>query len=188
MHKVELSLLLEQHCRIVQFTFLTQIIPQNNQGLPDSNNSCSIYSRVVFMLYLQRHNSNISAVFNHVNMQLFNTLIECKIVIVYIITIQACYLWLLSYPTNLLVAMVLPYYWRPAVRDSYNFTHCKCFVFQLMTVGVSVIQMVAMAMLGRLFLSRSLYWEVSSLSATTLPLHGDQSFASMKFRNYRSFQ
>jgi len=40
-----------------------------------------------------------------------------------------------------------------------------------------------MAILGQLFLSRGLYWEVSSLSSTTLPFHGVQSFASMKFRN-----
>ena len=37
-------------------------------------------------------------------------------------------------------------------------------------MGVTVIQTVAMVMLSRLFLSRSLYWEVSTLSATTLPL------------------
>ena len=47
-------------------------------------------------------------------------------------------------------------------------------VSQVVTVGVTIIQTVAMVILSRLFLSRSLYWEVSTLSSTTLPLRGDR--------------
>ena len=45
---------------------------------------------------------------------------------------------------------------------------------QVVTVGVTIIQAVAMVILSRLFLSRSLYWEVSTLSSTTLPLKGER--------------
>ena len=48
------------------------------------------------------------------------------------------------------------------------------FLFQVVTVGVTIIQVVSMVILSRLFLSRSLYWEVSTLSSTTLPLKGDR--------------
>ena len=41
-------------------------------------------------------------------------------------------------------------------------------------MGVTVIQTAAMGMLSRLFFSRSLYWEVSTLSSTTLPLRLDR--------------
>jgi len=36
---------------------------------------------------------------------------------------QACYLWLIAYPANFVVAMVFPYYWRHAVSSSNNFMH-----------------------------------------------------------------
>lgn len=49
-----------------------------------------------------------------------------------------------------------------------------CFLIQVVTVGVTIIQMAAMGLLSRLFLSRSLYWEVSTLSSTTLPLRLDR--------------
>ena len=44
---------------------------------------------------------------------------------------------------------------------------------QVVTVGVTLVQAVSMGLLSRLFLSRSLYWEVSTLSSTTLPLRRD---------------
>nr|KAG5685598.1 hypothetical protein BaRGS_029573 [Batillaria attramentaria] len=47
--------------------------------------------------------------------------------------------------------------------------------FQLITMGVLVCQSIAGVFLYRLFLSRSLYWEVSALSST-LPLRFDKSF------------
>lgn len=45
---------------------------------------------------------------------------------------------------------------------------------QVVTIGVTIIQTTAMFLLSRLFLSRSLYWEVSTLSSTTLPLRLDR--------------
>lgn len=47
------------------------------------------------------------------------------------------------------------------------------FPIQVVTVGVTLVQGVSMGLLSRLFLSRSLYWEVSTLSSTTLPLRRD---------------
>lgn len=44
------------------------------------------------------------------------------------------------------------------------------FSFQVITIGVILCQSVSMVILYRLFLSHSLYWEVSSLSSVTLPL------------------
>ena len=41
-------------------------------------------------------------------------------------------------------------------------------------MGVTIVQTCAMVLLSRLFLSRSLYWEVSTLSSTTLPLRRDR--------------
>ncbi|KAB1267478.1 Integral membrane protein GPR180 [Camelus dromedarius] len=43
-------------------------------------------------------------------------------------------------------------------------------ITQVITVGVILCQAVSMVILYRLFLSHSLYWEVSSLSSVTLPL------------------
>lgn len=74
-----------------------------------------------------------------------------------------CYLWFLAFPLLMLLAMVFPAYHRHKV----------------VTVGVTIIQTVSMAMLSRLFLSRSLYWEVSTLSSTTLPLKGVRGGAFM---------
>ncbi len=45
---------------------------------------------------------------------------------------------------------------------------------QVMVIGVTLIQTTSMGLLSRLFLSRSLYWEVSTLSSTTLPLRMDR--------------
>ena len=69
-----------------------------------------------------------------------------------------CYMWFLAFPLLMLVAVAFAQYYRHKV----------------VTVGVTVIQTVAMVILSRLFLSRSLYWEVSTLSSTTLPLRGDR--------------
>lgn len=64
-----------------------------------------------------------------------------------------------------------------ATKKHYKHIMYTCFcllVSQVVTVGVTIIQTVAMVILSRLFLSRSLYWEVSTLSSTTLPLRGDR--------------
>lgn len=47
-------------------------------------------------------------------------------------------------------------------------------IFQLITMGVVLCQCCAVAMLYKLFFSRSLYWEVSALSST-LPLRMDRT-------------
>ena len=41
---------------------------------------------------------------------------------------------------------------------------------QVVTIGVVLCQAIAVVILYQLFLSRSLYWEVSSLSSVSLPL------------------
>jgi len=48
-----------------------QITPQNNQGLADSNKNHGIYSRVVFMLYLQGHSAET------IQMHLMQPLFKC---------------------------------------------------------------------------------------------------------------
>uniref|UniRef100_A0A672PX69 G protein-coupled receptor 180 n=1 Tax=Sinocyclocheilus grahami TaxID=75366 RepID=A0A672PX69_SINGR len=45
-----------------------------------------------------------------------------------------------------------------------------CLALQVVTIGVILCQSISVVVLYRLFLSRSLYWEVSSLSSVTLPL------------------
>ena len=52
------------------------------------------------------------------------------------------------------------------------------FSLQIQTWGILTAQGVAILLLFKLFLSRSLYWEVSSLSATTLPLRLDSGYGS----------
>eukprot|EP00731_Ephydatia_muelleri_P030155 Em0021g678a len=69
-----------------------------------------------------------------------------------------CYLWFLSFPALMVLTMVLPEYWR----------------HRAMTIGGIVIQTAALSLLSRLFLTRSLYWEVSTLSSTTLPFKRDR--------------
>lgn len=46
----------------------------------------------------------------------------------------------------------------------------RCPCAQVVTIGVILCQSISMVTLYQLFLSRSLYWEVSSLSSVTLPL------------------
>lgn len=72
---------------------------------------------------------------------------------------KCCMLWFLCYPVCVLVTMLFSEYLR----------------YKLITMGVLVSQSVAGVFLYRLFLSRSLYWEVSALSST-LPIHLDRNF------------
>ena len=79
--------------------------------------------------------------------------------------------WMYQFLARTIVTMVM------ATKKHYKHIMYTCFcllVFQVVTVGVTIIQTVAMVILSRLFLSRSLYWEVSTLSSTTLPLRGDR--------------
>ncbi|XP_021104690.1 integral membrane protein GPR180 isoform X2 [Heterocephalus glaber] len=72
----------------------------------------------------------------------------------YITFAKGCILWFLCHPTLACISLVFSDYQRDKVA----------------TVGVILCQSVSMLILYRLFLSHSLYWEVSSLSSVTLPL------------------
>ncbi|XP_038615469.1 integral membrane protein GPR180 [Tachyglossus aculeatus] len=72
----------------------------------------------------------------------------------YITFAKGCLLWFLCHPVLAAIAMILNDYQREKV----------------VTMGVILCQSVSMVILYRLFLSHSLYWEVSSLSSVTLPL------------------
>ncbi|ESP04844.1 hypothetical protein LOTGIDRAFT_109564, partial [Lottia gigantea] len=72
---------------------------------------------------------------------------------------KLCMLWFLCFPAAVAVSWLLPEYLR----------------FKLITMSVVLVQSLAGALLYKLFLSRSLYWEVSALS-NTLPLRMDRNF------------
>ncbi|XP_032879330.1 integral membrane protein GPR180 [Amblyraja radiata] len=72
----------------------------------------------------------------------------------YIRFAKGCILWLLCHPVFVAATLVFAEYQRE----------------KIIVIAVTFCQSVAMAILYRLFLSRSLYWEVSSLSSVILPL------------------
>ncbi|XP_035420759.1 integral membrane protein GPR180 isoform X2 [Cygnus olor] len=72
----------------------------------------------------------------------------------YITFAKACILWFLCHPCLATVSVIFREYQRE----------------KIITIGVILCQCISMVILYRLFLSHSLYWEVSSLSAVTLPL------------------
>eukprot|EP00069_Balaena_mysticetus_P007624 bmy_19002T0 len=72
----------------------------------------------------------------------------------YITFAKGCILWFLCHPGLACISIIFNDYQRDKV----------------ITVGVILCQSVSMVILYRLFLSHSLYWEVSSLSSVTLPL------------------
>ncbi|XP_059129196.1 integral membrane protein GPR180 isoform X1 [Peromyscus eremicus] len=72
----------------------------------------------------------------------------------YITFAKGCILWFLCQPVLACIAVIFNDYQRDKV----------------ITIGVILCQAVSMVILYRLFLSHSLYWEVSSLSSVTLPL------------------
>ncbi|KAG8515805.1 Integral membrane protein GPR180 [Galemys pyrenaicus] len=67
---------------------------------------------------------------------------------------KGCILWFLCHPGLACISVVFSDYQRD----------------KIVTIGVILCQSVSMVILYRLFLSHSLYWEVSSLSSVTLPL------------------
>ncbi|XP_070212870.1 integral membrane protein GPR180-like [Littorina saxatilis] len=73
---------------------------------------------------------------------------------------KCCMLWFLCYPVFVLFTRLVSEYLR----------------YKLITMGVLICQSIAGVFLYRLFLSRSLYWEVSALSSN-LPLRLDRSFS-----------
>lgn len=72
----------------------------------------------------------------------------------YITFAKGCILWFLCHPGLVCTSIIFDDYQREKV----------------ITIGVILCQSVAMVILYRLFLSHSLFWEVSSLSSVTLPL------------------
>ncbi|XP_030057239.1 integral membrane protein GPR180 [Microcaecilia unicolor] len=72
----------------------------------------------------------------------------------YIMFAKGCCLWFLCHPALALVSLIFREYQRE----------------KIITIGVILCQSASMILLYRLFLSHSLYWEVSSLSSVTLPL------------------
>ncbi|XP_028998487.1 integral membrane protein GPR180 [Betta splendens] len=67
---------------------------------------------------------------------------------------KGCFLWFLCHPVLILTSVIFSEHQREKV----------------VTIGVILCQSIAMVILYQLFLSRSLYWEVSSLSSVSLPL------------------
>ncbi|XP_026217143.1 integral membrane protein GPR180 [Anabas testudineus] len=67
---------------------------------------------------------------------------------------KGCFLWFLCHPVLVLISVIFNDHQREKV----------------VTIGVILCQSISMVILYQLFLSRSLYWEVSSLSSVSLPL------------------
>ncbi|XP_023275944.1 integral membrane protein GPR180 [Seriola lalandi dorsalis] len=72
----------------------------------------------------------------------------------YLCFAKGCFLWFLCHPVLVLMSVVFNEHQREKV----------------VTIGVILCQSISMVILYQLFLSRSLYWEVSSLSSVSLPL------------------
>uniref|UniRef100_A0A3Q2PFB9 G protein-coupled receptor 180 n=1 Tax=Fundulus heteroclitus TaxID=8078 RepID=A0A3Q2PFB9_FUNHE len=72
----------------------------------------------------------------------------------YLCFAKGCFLWFLCHPVLFLASAVFNDHQREKV----------------VTIGVILCQSISMVILYQLFLSRSLYWEVSSLSSVSLPL------------------
>ncbi|KAI9525751.1 hypothetical protein NQZ68_002299 [Dissostichus eleginoides] len=72
----------------------------------------------------------------------------------YLCFAKGCFLWFLCHPVIFLTSAIFNTHQREKV----------------VTIGVILCQTISMVILYQLFLSRSLYWEVSSLSSVSLPL------------------
>uniref|UniRef100_UPI0037E7E960 integral membrane protein GPR180 n=1 Tax=Semicossyphus pulcher TaxID=241346 RepID=UPI0037E7E960 len=72
----------------------------------------------------------------------------------YLCFTKGCFLWFLCHPVLFLMSTIFNEHQREKV----------------VTIGVILCQSISMVILYQLFLSRSLYWEVSSLSSVSLPL------------------
>lgn len=93
--------------------------------------------------------------------------------------LQGCFLWFLCHPVLFLMSAVFNEHQKEKVNDStpvwvsirvQRSRSPRCLCAQVVTIGVILCQSISMVTLYQLFLSRSLYWEVSSLSSVTLPL------------------
>ncbi|XP_071949601.1 integral membrane protein GPR180-like [Antedon mediterranea] len=85
----------------------------------------------------------------------------------YISFCKYCLVWFLIYPVLLVTSLVFAEH----IRNKF------------ITIGVISSQSLSVLLLYRLFLSRSLYWEISSLSSATLPLRMDKSFGIKLYSN-----
>ncbi|XP_059183525.1 integral membrane protein GPR180 [Centropristis striata] len=72
----------------------------------------------------------------------------------YLCFVKGCFLWFLCHPVLFLMSSIFNEHQKEKV----------------VTIGVILCQSISMVILYQLFLSRSLYWEVSSLSSVSLPL------------------
>ncbi|EDO36475.1 predicted protein [Nematostella vectensis] len=81
--------------------------------------------------------------------------------------IKGCLVWILAYPVLVFISSLLAFHRR----------------LKVLTWGQETARCAVILWLYRLFLSRSLYWEVSSLSASTLPLRHDKGYGN---KNYNS--
>ncbi|XP_032361904.1 integral membrane protein GPR180 [Etheostoma spectabile] len=72
----------------------------------------------------------------------------------YLCFAKGCFLWFLCHPVLFVTSAIFNKHQREKV----------------VTIGVILCQSISMVILYQLFLSRSLYWEVSSLSSVSLPL------------------
>ncbi|KAM6945593.1 integral membrane protein GPR180 [Aplochiton taeniatus] len=72
----------------------------------------------------------------------------------YLCFAKGCFLWFLCHPVLVFISFIFNEHQREKV----------------VTIGVILCQSISVVILYQLFLSRSLYWEVSSLSSVSLPL------------------
>uniref|UniRef100_UPI00398E3B23 integral membrane protein GPR180-like n=1 Tax=Pristiophorus japonicus TaxID=55135 RepID=UPI00398E3B23 len=80
----------------------------------------------------------------------------------YISFAKGCILWFLCHPVLVAASMVFAEYQRE----------------KIIVIAVILCQSISMVILYRLFISRSLYWEFSSLSSVTLPLTVSSGYRS----------
>ncbi|XP_041055320.1 integral membrane protein GPR180 isoform X3 [Carcharodon carcharias] len=80
----------------------------------------------------------------------------------YISFAKGCILWFLCHPALVATSMMFAEYQRE----------------KIIIIAVTLCQSISMVILYRLFISRSLYWEVSSLSSVTLPLTMSSGYRS----------
>lgn len=77
--------------------------------------------------------------------------------------------WILAYPALAIISFLLPVHNR----------------FKVVTWSLLTAQSVSILLLYKLFLSRSLYWEVSSLATSTLPLRMDRGYGTKNYNSER---
>eukprot|EP00117_Sycon_ciliatum_P021992 scpid107968/ scgid3669/ Integral membrane protein GPR180 len=108
---------------------------------------------VVFHLSFPLH----LASYAHMSTCMHASFVRCVAVCSY--ALQGCYIWFFAYPLIILLG--------------YFFSECRR--HSLIVIGVGLAQTVALVLLCRLFLTRSLYWSVSSLGGPMLPLRAESS-------------